>query len=60
MAINNGWLLLIAFGLEVMTLRPAIASDPIIGTWKLDVGSSKFVLPPPKEQTELYLETELR
>jgi hypothetical protein len=39
-----------------MTTIPAIAADPIIGTWKLDVGSSKFVLPPPKEQTEVYKE----
>jgi hypothetical protein len=40
----------------VMMIIPAMAADPIIGTWKLDVGSSKFVLPPPKEQTELYKE----
>ena len=39
-----------------MTTIPAIAADPMIGTWKLDVGSSKFVLPPPKEQTEVYKE----
>jgi hypothetical protein len=44
----------IVFG--IMTLAPAIAGDPIVGTWKLDVGSSKFVLPPPKEQTEVYRE----
>jgi hypothetical protein len=41
-----------------MTLRPASAADPIIGTWKLDVGSSKFVVAPPKEQTEVYRETD--
>ncbi len=58
MAINNGWLWLIAAGFGMMTLRLAIAADPIIGTWKLDVGSSKFVLPPPKEQTEVYRETD--
>jgi hypothetical protein len=39
-----------------MTTIPAMAADPIIGTWKLDVGSSEFVLPPPKEQTEVYKE----
>jgi hypothetical protein len=45
---------------------PAIAADPIIGTWKLNVAKSKFspVLqaitkrPPPKEYTEVYWEIE--
>jgi hypothetical protein len=27
-----------------------IAADPIIGTWKLDVGSSKFFLPLPRNK----------
>lgn len=57
MAINNGWLWLAAIGFGMMTLTPAFAADPIVGTWKLDVGSSRFVLPPPKEQTEVYRET---
>jgi hypothetical protein len=43
-------------GIMIMTAMPATAADPIVGTWKLDVGSSKFFLPPPKEQTEMYRE----
>jgi len=39
-----------------MIISPAFGSDPITGTWKLDVESSKFFLPPPKEQTEVYRE----
>jgi hypothetical protein len=39
-----------------MVISPALASDPITGTWKLDLDNSKFVLPPPKEQTEVYRE----
>lgn len=51
-----GWLGLVVILFEMMTLTQASAADPIVGTWKLDVGSSKFVLPPPKEQTEVYRE----
>ena len=58
MATNNGRLWLVAIGFGVMTLRPAIAADPIIGKWKLDVGSSKFVVAAPREQTEVYRETD--
>jgi hypothetical protein len=43
-------------GIMIITATPAIAADPIVGTWKLDVGSSKFFLPPPMEQTEVYRE----
>jgi hypothetical protein len=32
------------------------AADPINGTWKLDVRSSKFLERPPKEQIEKYSE----
>src|SRR5690348_411062 len=58
MATYNGRLWLAVVGFVLMTLRPASAADPIIGTWKLDVGSSKFVVAPPKEQTEVYRETD--
>jgi hypothetical protein len=39
-----------------MTARLAMAADPIAGIWKLDVANSKFVVAPPKEQTEVYRE----
>ena len=40
-----------------ITLTPlARAADPINGTWKLDLRSSKFVQPSPKEQIEKYTE----
>ena len=45
-----------AFGIMTMNVTPAMAADLIVGTWKLDVGSSKFAVPPPKEQTEVYKE----
>jgi len=45
MAINNGWLWLVTIGFGVITLTPATAADPIVGRWKLDMGSSKFVFP---------------
>jgi hypothetical protein len=41
-----------------MPIMPAMAADPIIGTWKLDLGNSKFAIPPPKEQTEVYREVD--
>ena len=37
-------------------LPPLRAADPITGDWTLDVRSSKFVQPAPKEQTETYRE----
>jgi len=37
-------------------LTPLRAADPITGDWTLDVGSSKFVGPAPKEQIETYRE----
>lgn len=43
-------------GTMIMIATPAIAADPIVGTWKLDVESSKFAIPPPKEQIEVYTE----
>jgi hypothetical protein len=46
----------IGLSVLIMTATPAIAADPIAGTWKLDVGSSKFAIPPPKEQIEVYTE----
>jgi hypothetical protein len=48
-------ILLQIFGCGIMVL-PLSAADPITGTWKLDVGSSKFVGSPPKEQIETYSE----
>ena len=43
----------------------AIAADPIIGTWNLNVAKSKFfpvrpkdMRPPPKQRTEVYREIE--
>jgi hypothetical protein len=52
---------------QVLTMAvPAMAADPIIGTWKLNVAKSKFSpamqaitkRPPPKEYTEVYREIE--
>ena len=37
-------------------LTPLRAADPIVGDWTLDVRSSKFVRPAPREQTETYRE----
>jgi len=48
-------ILLLTYGCGMMVM-PLKAADPITGTWKLDVGSSKFVQTPPKEQIETYSE----
>jgi hypothetical protein len=47
-----------AFGLMIVAPSAARAGDPIVGTWKLDVGKSKLVpsLSPPSAQTEAYRE----
>ena len=47
-----------ALGLAMGTASAAMAADPIVGTWKLDVSESKLVpsLSPPKAQTEVYRE----
>ena len=39
-----------------VALLPLRAADPIIGSWRLDTAGSKFVMPAPKEQTEVYRE----
>jgi hypothetical protein len=39
-----------------MALLPLRAADPLIGSWRLDIAHSKFVMPAPKEQTEVYQE----
>jgi len=48
----------VAFGFIIATASAAMAGDPIVGTWKLDVGKSKLVpsLSPPRAQTEVYRE----
>jgi hypothetical protein len=48
----------VALGLMIVTASAAMAGDPIVGTWKLDVGKSKLVpsLSPPRAQTEVYRE----
>ena len=47
-----------ALGLMIVAASVARAGDPIVGTWKLDVGRSKLVpsLSPPRAQTEAYRE----
>jgi hypothetical protein len=47
-----------ALGLMIVATSAARAGDPIVGTWKLDVGKSKLVpsLSPPRAQTEAYRE----
>jgi hypothetical protein len=51
-------LVIVALGLTIGTASAAMAADPIVGTWKLDVSKSKLVpsLSPPKAQTEVYRE----
>lgn len=48
-------ILLLIYGCGIMVM-PLRAADRITGTWKLDVGSSKFVGSPPKEHLETYSE----
>jgi hypothetical protein len=47
-----------ALGLVIVAASAERAGDPIVGTWKLDVGKSKLVpsLSPPRAQTEAYRE----
>ena len=49
---------IVALGLTILTASAAMAADPIVGTWKLDVSKSKLApsLSPPKAQTEVYRE----
>lgn len=51
-------LTIVALGLTLSAVSAAMAADPIIGTWKLDVSKSKLVpsLSPPRAQTEVYRE----
>ena len=46
----------VALGLMMVAASAAMAGDPILGTWKLDVGKSKLVpsLSLPRAQTEVY------
>lgn len=48
----------VVIALMIVTATAVMAADPIIGTWKLDVGKSKLApsLSPPKAQTETYRE----
>src|SRR4051794_13317933 len=48
-------ILLQILGCGIM-LTPLRAADSITGVWKLDVSSSTFTMPPPKEQIETYRE----
>ena len=49
---------IMALAFIAVAVPAAMAADPIIGTWKLDVPNSKLVpsLSPPKAQTEVYRE----
>jgi hypothetical protein len=51
--------LLVVIALVLGVATAAMAADPIIGSWKLNIAKSKFASngpPAPKEQTEVYRE----
>ena len=43
-----------AFAILMTMATAAKAADPIVGAWKLNTAKSKFAVPPPKEQVEVY------
>jgi hypothetical protein len=47
---------IVLLGVILVATGSAIAADPIVGTWKLDLANSKFAsfFSPPREQTEVY------